>query len=218
MTAPPPPARKAPYHHGDLKNALIEAALAALESQGWHALSLRDVARQANVSHAAPYRHFPSKEALLAALAERGFAELADDMQRGIDGAPGDPLGQLRATGRAYVALALRRPALFRLMFSGALSSYQPHGSLPLVAGKSFLLLVATVAAGQSTGVVRPGSAEQMAIAAWATVHGVATLLLEQQIHLGDSAVADPMVVADAVIERLQQGLAAPGAAAPSNV
>lgn len=201
------PRKKHDYHHGDLRNALLEAGLTTLETRGWHELSLRDVARQAGVSHTAPYRHFDSKEALLAALAEVGYAELADTMEAAVAAAPGDPTAQLQGTGRAYVSLALRRPALFRLMFSGAICSIPPGASFSEVAGRSFALLVRTIAQGQASGVLRAGPPEQAALAAWSMVHGLGVLLLERQLDVLGTADVDPMSLVDAMTERLHLGL-----------
>src|ERR1700674_5400381 len=99
------------YHHGDLPAALLRAAGKTLEKHGPAGLSLRAAARRAGVSHNAPYRHFPGREALLAALAAEGFAMLAERLR----GQPG------RAMGEAYVRFALEHPQRFRLMFGGVL-------------------------------------------------------------------------------------------------
>jgi AcrR family transcriptional regulator len=206
-------APKRDYHHGDLRNALLQAALTTLETQGWHELSLRDVARQAGVSHTAPYRHFESKEALLAAIAESGYALLADAMEAAVKAAPGDVTAQLRGTGRAYVKLALQRPALFRLMFSGAICSIPADGTFGEVAKRSFSLLVRTIAEGQATGVLRPGPPEQAALSAWSMVHGLALLLLEQQLDVLGGGAIDPMQLVDGATAQLHAGLMAPPAA-----
>ncbi len=99
------------YHHGDLPAALLQAAGRTLEKRGIAALSLRDTARRAGVSHNAPYRHFPDREALLAALAAEGFATLGERLR----GKPG------REMGEAYVRFAREQPQRFRLMFGGVL-------------------------------------------------------------------------------------------------
>ena len=104
------------YHHGDLEAALIRSAGKILEKEGLDALSLREVARQAGVSHNAPYRHFAEREALLAALAAKGFEMLAQAQQAAA------AKGGLRAMGEAYVLFALEHPQRFRLMFGGQVS------------------------------------------------------------------------------------------------
>src|SRR6516164_3531446 len=86
-----------PYHHGDLRHALIQAGLEMLSEGGAAALDLRKVARRAGVSHAAPYRHFADKQALVAAINEEGFRRLAERIQLTLRGAPGDTFEQLQA-------------------------------------------------------------------------------------------------------------------------
>ena len=97
---------KPPYHHGDLRPAMIEAGLKVLRKEGLHALTLRRVAREAHVSPAAPYRHFSDKQALLAAIAESGFRELHRLLETARAKRPGDP----DAAGQAYLAFALKQP------------------------------------------------------------------------------------------------------------
>jgi len=111
-----------PYHHGNLAQALVDAALALLEeTQDW-AFSLREVARRAGVSHNAPYKHFPEKRDLLAAVATRGFEALAERAEKAARDAP-DARTRLMACGQAYISHALANPALYRLMFSAALTT-----------------------------------------------------------------------------------------------
>src|SRR5689334_19621575 len=105
--------RKRSYHHGDLHSALLLTAGKMLEKEGLEALTLREVARRAGVSHSAPYRHFAEREALLAALAAEGFERLGAAQRKAAEA------GGLRAMGEAYVAFALENPQRFRLMFGG---------------------------------------------------------------------------------------------------
>jgi AcrR family transcriptional regulator len=123
------PVTKAPYHHGDLANALIDAATKVVELDGPAALSLRDLAAQLGVSRAAPYRHFADREALLAAVARRGFEALAAIYQAASEG-PGDGRARLRESMRRYIAFAETQPGLHRLMFQGNVleRSSQPPG------------------------------------------------------------------------------------------
>jgi len=155
--------RKRGYHHGDLRAATVQAAAELLEKQGPAAVVLREVARKAGVSHNAPYRHFPTREALLAALAAQGFREFAEHM-RGAAGA---------SMGEAYVGFALARPQLFRLMFGGALRL----GTDPELAAASRGAYDGLVGAFRARGDV--ADPELAAAAAWALVHGLAHLLLD---------------------------------------
>ncbi len=111
-----------PYHHGDLRRALIEAALALVtEEQDW-AFSLREVARRAGVSHNAPYNHFPEKRDLLGAVAAAGFESLRERMRAAVAGVA-SPAEALLASGKAYVNAGVENPALYRLMFGPALAA-----------------------------------------------------------------------------------------------
>ena len=114
------PARARPYHHGDLRNGLLEAARAILEEQSLGALTLRAVARRAGVSHAAPYRHFPNHEALLVELSIEGFDELRDAIAEAAK-AQGSESDKIASIGAAYMRFVAARPALARLMFGGQL-------------------------------------------------------------------------------------------------
>ena len=163
--------RKNTYHHGDLEAALTAAAGKILEKEGVEALSLREVARRAGVSHSAPYRHFPERESLLAALAAEGFGMLAQAQQAAASS------GGLRAMGEAYVRFALAHPQRFRLMFGGQVSIAK-HARLREVATKTF----AGLSGALSARVPEAQGARDASIAAWALVHGLAQLLLGDRI------------------------------------
>jgi len=162
--------RRRTYHHGKLQAALLRAAGEMLEKQGVGGLSLRVAASRVGVSHNAPYRHFPDRESLLAALAAEGFGALGRAMQEAAAG------GGLRAMGEAYVRFALARPQRFRLMFGGAV----PIGQHPVLRETA-----TRVFEGLAQALERqiPGPAGRDAsIAAWALVHGLAQLLLDERI------------------------------------
>src|SRR3954471_12975444 len=115
-----PARRKRPYHHGDLRRTLLDTALKMVKEAGPGALSLRELARRAGVSHAAPYRHFASREALIGALAVEGFRGLGAEMQA-CAGDERDPMRRFRALGVAYVRYAVAHPGHFKVMFSSDL-------------------------------------------------------------------------------------------------
>lgn len=122
---------KRTYHHGDLRAAFLKAAASEIECRGFEVLSLRELASSIGVAHSAPYRHFADRNALLAALAAQGFAEL---LKRYRDGASEKtPSARLRACGRAYLELAADRPQLFRLMFASDLMSATSQADPALV-------------------------------------------------------------------------------------
>jgi AcrR family transcriptional regulator len=161
--------RKRTYHHGDLRASILGAAAEILEKQGIEALSVRAAARRAGVSHNAPYRHFPSKTALLSALAADGFARFGEAL------AAAERDGGLRARGEAYVRFALANPQRFRLMFSAGLR-ISGDANLREQAGRAFGGLEQAISAHSGQ------EAPYAAIAAWALVHGLSHLLLDQKL------------------------------------
>jgi AcrR family transcriptional regulator len=131
---------KPAYHHGNLKSALISAALAAVEQGGPEAVSLRDLAQSLGVSRAAPYRHFPDRRALLAAVAARGFEDLIVIYEAAGAG-PGDGRERLRQGMRGYMAFARQRPGLHALMFDSDLLRGRPPDVLLGPAERAYELL-----------------------------------------------------------------------------
>lgn len=138
---------KLSYHHGALAEALVAAALEQVEAGGADGVSLRELSQSLGVSHAAPYRHFPHRDDLLAAVAARGFEDLIVDYRRALDG-PGDGRARLHALNRAFFAFAKRRPGLYRLMFeSDLLTRSPPPAVLMPPADAAYRLLWKAVAA-----------------------------------------------------------------------
>lgn len=170
------------YHHGNLRAALVEAALTLVTRQGVEALTLRGAARMAGVSPAAPYRHFTDKRALLAAVAEEGFRMLAASL-RGAGEAEADPRARFRARGGAYVAFATGHPSHFRVMFGRELADRAAFPSLREAAASAFAALVEGIADAQRLGVVREGDPRELGLAAWAAMHGLSTLLVDGRLQ-----------------------------------
>ena len=162
-----------PYHHGNLRQALLEAALIILEKQGEAGLGLRDLARAVGVSPAAPYRHFDSRAALLEALAVTGFQRFTARMDAVAAAEPDDPMA---AMGKTYVVFALQNANLFRLMFSPQLKKDARPG-LAMAADAAFETLRRVVGSDSQSNRIK-------ALAAWAKVHGLAVLLLDGQIAI----------------------------------
>ena len=161
------------YHHGDARNALLKAAGALLEQTGAAGLSLRQVAERAGLSRQAPYNHFADKAALLAELIADGFARLRDSMLTAeSDGAT--PVERLRRAGLAYITFAQSRPALFRLMFASELVDPASHPQVR-EAHEASLAIVGGIVASMAAS----GDAADLTLAAWALVHGYATLCNE---------------------------------------
>lgn len=175
---------KRPYHHGDLRRALIEAGLDLLERRQADQLSLREVARAVDVSATAVYRHFPDKGALLDALAAEGLGLLAKAQHRAAEAAGGGEAGFV-ATGVAYVRFALANPALFRLTFGAAASRDILDAPEHLPDAMAFLRANAEAAARRSGA-----DAKIVAVHAWSIAHGLATLMLEGQVALDEEEIA----------------------------
>lgn len=181
--APKPPGR---YHHGELRRALLDAALAVIERDGVSALSLRELARRLGVSHAAPAHHFPDKTALLVEIAREGYDRFAAALDAAFRGAPDDD-ARLAAVGRAYVAFALAHPATFRVMFGREISELpSPPAALAEASGRAYAVLLRGVEAGfAGTPLRHRPPADHVAFAAWASVHGAAMLWLDGPLRCG---------------------------------
>ncbi|HKR88674.1 MAG TPA: TetR/AcrR family transcriptional regulator [Phenylobacterium sp.] len=190
------PARKAAYHHGDLRAAAIRTGLQLLEERGADEVSLREIARRAGVSATALYRHFPDKDALLAALADEGLALLGAE-QRAAGDAAGGGIDGFNATGRAYVRFALAHPALFRLIFSKGTKPSAPEWSDKNDEAMRLLMKNASELAPPEAG---EAAAKVFALRAWALVHGLSVLLLDGQI-------SEDLEVIDAVIDAPEQAV-----------
>jgi AcrR family transcriptional regulator len=171
-----------PYHHGDLRRALIEASISLIGESGPDALTLREVARRAKVSHTAPYRHFHDKNDLLAAVAEQGFTDLRVAMGEAIAGVT-TQLDRLRHCGIAYVMFALERTAHFRVMFGTELDAGR-HPNARAAAERAFEALVAVIAECQEAKVLAPEKTRTKARFAWSLVHGIAHLTIGRQLLL----------------------------------
>jgi AcrR family transcriptional regulator len=211
--------RPKPYHHGDLRRTLLDAALAIVAQSGPGALSLRELARKAGVSHAAPYRHFPSREALLAALATEGFLGLGAEMARSAEG-EADPLSRVRALGVAYVAYAVRHPGHFRVMFGAGLEHWDDDSPLAAAGAPTLQALIDAVSDAQRAGQLRAGDPRQLALPAWSMVHGLAMLLVDEQLGaLLDAVYAEreAHAVIDVVVRGLSPSSAPSSSPSPSS-
>jgi AcrR family transcriptional regulator len=174
-----------PYHHGNLAPALIAAALALLdETQDW-SFSLREVARRAGVSHNAPYKHFPEKRDLLAAVSARGFEMLAANVRASLEHVAG-ARERLLVCGATFVAQAVAKPALYRLMFSASLTSSEA-GRPAIVkeaASRARGIIDAALADGVRAGefpskIDKPATAGAASLAIWSILHGLAMLAID---------------------------------------
>ena len=194
----------------DLRQKVLQASLALIDERGLDRLSMREVARKAGVSHQAPYHYFADREAILAAIAGEGFAKLGQALMRAAEGAGADAGKAVEAMGRAYVDFALRHPAYFQVMFRADAVPLERYPEARKQEDEAFGRLVEGIdkaLAGQPAETSR-----KLAIASWALVHGLATLILEgslarkvgvpktRQKHLADEVIR--------TFARLLQGLA----------
>lgn len=194
-----------PYHHGDLRRVVIETALDMLrEEKGWQ-FTLREVARRAGVSHAAPYKHFPDKAALLAEIAMIGFDRLRDSLSAAKSEAPKTLRDEIAPIARAYVAFGTDNPALYRLMFSAeegkAVGMHLNERALAV-----FDVLLEFLRRGQAAGSIRKRPIEGQAAAAWGLVHGMTMLAIDGLLVPGKVGSA-PL---DAALSTLVEGLGNP--------
>jgi AcrR family transcriptional regulator len=183
-------AKQNDYHHGNLRQALLDLAETRLTDIRADDLSLRALAREIGVSQTAPYRHFGDKNALLAALATRGYIAMTTRMIRAQQGAGADPRAKLRAVGKAYIDYSMEHPELFKVMLGPSLQPQDRYPELSDASRQSFILVHEVVREGVEQGLFREDNLEYLTNAAWASVHGIATLKLDRA-ELFDSQVID---------------------------
>ncbi len=169
------PTRRAAAEPADLRQRILDTAEALLESDGLAALSMREVARRAGVTHQAPYHHFSDRESILAELVTRGFDELAARLARVNDRAPATDARRLRiASGEAYVGFALDRPGVFRIMFRPEVCDAARFPAAQEAGGRAHVELVRLVR------LLHGGvHSEALASGYWAQVHGLACLFVD---------------------------------------
>jgi AcrR family transcriptional regulator len=204
------------YHHKDLRRAILAASLELVEKEGVAALSMREVARRAGVSHGAPYHHFPDRAAILAAVAALGFEKLAEVLRETAD-AHEDPLARFEALGRAYFHFALENPGYYRVMFRPELHDPTEHPDVDAAGTAAFQVLVFAIVACQDAGVAPPGDPLPVVLATWASAHGLAALWVDGPLARGALGLGDdPAGLAKMVSKTVGSMLAAAGRAASS--
>ena len=196
---------KGSYHHGNLRRALIDAALDLVEREGPAALSLREAARRAGVSTAAPYRHFPSREALLAAVAEEGFRLLGEAIRRAI-AVHDDPARRLGEAGIAYVLFAAAHRSLYNVMFGPELADRRAHPSLEAADGDTSRLLLGAIHDYQEAGWMSSRDPTELQLSAWSSMHGLASLITSGHVRVAGSDPARIEEIARTVVRSLVPG------------
>jgi len=196
-------ANRHPYHHGNLREALLDAAFRLVDSEGPDAVSMRALAREAGVSSAAPFRHFSDKRVLLDAVAERTRAEL----DRKLDEAAArdaDALTQFRAMTVAYVRFAAEHPRLFDLLQSSGSTLGRFLGDLE---DERRLKLIALIYEGQNAGLIPEADPELIALTSEALTHGLARMVVDGHPRLASFSSEDARKLALAATQLLQSGI-----------
>lgn len=170
------------YHHGDLKNALIQAGIKILTEEGVNGFSLRKVARAAGVTHSAPYAHFADKQALIAAISTDGYQKIFNRFVATRKAYPKDPLRQFIEIAWAYVSFGFDEPEHFKITFSASVEREREFPDLIEMTGKTFNELKQLVLRCQAAGLIDQGDADLMALTIWSLVHGFVNLIHENMI------------------------------------
>ena len=193
---------KRAYHHGNLRRALLDEALATIRAEGVDALTLREIGAKLGVSRTALYRHFADKRALLAAVATEGFRTLRQQLVAAWEEGGRGPAA-FTSMGEVYVRFAVANPSHYRVMFGGFVDTKASEPDLAAEAAGAFQALVDALAVLQRDGLVRRDATEQMARFVWAVVHGVAMLGIDGRLREA-GGVEELMRYA---LERLQTGV-----------
>lgn len=208
------------YHHGQLRAALLDAALELAGERGLGGFSMREIARRAGVSHNAPYHHFADRAALVEELAAGSFAALAEELEGARARTGGDAVEKLLAVGEAYVRFAVNNPTRFRFMFrpelrTGYRAGLGRSGGADVEEGTparraasgAYRVLLASISECQRSGLVVPGDPAPLALAAWSTVHGLAVLVLDGPEDEMVGSAEESQEAAEAVTRALVFGL-----------
>lgn len=183
MSSSPKKKESKHYHHGDLRPALIASARLSLKKTGVDKLSLRAVASQLGVSHAAAYHHFKDKNELIEALAEAAFSDLEASLNPIFERKMSDSEARLRALANAYIEFALTNPEEFRLMYLPQLRHDNEMTKVEKAGRKSYELLLKAVKDLSENQSFCQTSTEQMAITLWGLIHGLASLMLDGPLY-----------------------------------
>ncbi|MDZ4725588.1 MAG: TetR/AcrR family transcriptional regulator [Leptospira sp.] len=201
------PKEKHPYHHGDLKKALVEATIQLLKEDGYQSLSLRKISKLAGVSQAAPYRHYNDLESLIADVASEGFKLLTDQLSKIRRKAKSNPLLQFRESGLSYVEFALTNPDLFQIMYGNQIQNHSEYETLIAAEDEPFEILKEIITDCKNAKIIKTADIEKTSIAAWTMVHGIAVLLLGNQVMFRNLDLKHARTVTKELIEHLFVGL-----------
>ena len=197
-----------PYHHGDLKRVLIDAALGLVEEGGAEAVSVREAARRAGVSPGAPFRHFPSRVALLKAVAEEAQRRFRAEIEAALSEAPaGDPLARFRSFGLAYLRWAMRNPAHFEIISSGRFFDHDKATRLSQDNAELIGMTERLLADAFEKGQLRIADLKRVQIAGRALVYGFARMNIDGHLPRWGVAEADAESTAEAILDLFIEGI-----------
>lgn len=191
------------YHHGDLKQALIDTGIKVLKEEGVKGFSIRKVAKRIGVSHTACYRHYRNKETFLAGIAEQGFILLYEKIKLATDHVPVESFEQLYKATEAYLIFGIENKEYLDVMFG--IVPHEPYPHLAESAGRAFQQLVQLIEACDEVGLLKDDSSLELAFAVWPMLHGLTLLVVEGHIRLIDD---DPVKRMRASLNRLLKGIA----------
>lgn len=170
------------YHHGNLSETLLQVGVDLIVEEGTVGLSLREVSRRAGVSTAAPYRHFKSREAMLAAIATEGYRMRTEATRIALRPHADDPLARVQEAGVAFVLFAHNNPAYYAAMSCAELRDTNKHPALAEAAAESMGILLEAIRASRNDGLVANADDRELAAVAWASVHGLSSLISTGQL------------------------------------
>ena len=198
-----------PYHHGDLRRVLIEAALQLAEQSGAAAVSVREAARRAGVSPGAPFRHFPSRDALMQAVAEEAQRRFRAEIEAALAAAaPGDPLGRFRCLGLAYLRWAMRNPTHFEIISSRRFFDHDRAAAISRDNDELIGLTERTLAEAFAAGQLRTEDLKQVQIAGRALVYGFARMNIDGHFPRWGVAGSEAEQTAEAILDLFIEGVA----------
>ncbi len=200
---------KKSYHHGNLRKALVEAAIPVLKKKGVVGLSLRELAISLGVSHGAPYRHFRNKGELLEAVAATGFSELRDICQQAVIDHPQDPSRQLYEAGMGYIFFVSRNPEIADLMFRPGMPAKKPCAELREAAAEAISSLTSIIEGGKHAGVFVQRDTDELVLTSLSAVHGLASFIASGLVMQPDPPDEVVTALGERVYSTLLQGLAA---------
>jgi AcrR family transcriptional regulator len=209
--APRAPAPK-PYHHGDLRRVLIDAALQLVGEGGADAVSVREAARRAGVSPGAPFRHFPSRDALMNAVAEEAQRRFRAEIEAALAGAPaGDPLRRFRSLGLAYMRWAMKNPTHFEIISSRRFFDHDKSAGVSRDNAELIELTAHTLAEAFALGQLRSPDLKRVQIAGRALVYGFARMNIDGHLPRWGVADTDAERTVEGILDLFIEGIAKPG-------